>query len=108
MAPWALELLAYGLLYECLPRDKAAAARLELRPSDSEQRLYGGSEDSDGAERGASGGVAGLRQARRVMTFSAASMLQAILCFMMPRAMLCGILYSRILHCALRQFLYVS
>ena len=55
MAPWALELLAYGLLYECLPRDKAAAARLELRPSDREQRLYGGSEDSDGAEHGASG-----------------------------------------------------
>ena len=73
VAPWALELLVYGLLYECLPRDKAAAARLELRPSDSEQRLYGGSEDSDGAERGASGGVAVLRQARRIMTFSADS-----------------------------------
>ncbi|KAK9826424.1 hypothetical protein WJX81_004002 [Elliptochloris bilobata] len=56
IAPWALELLAYGLLYGCLPRDKAAAAELELRRApDSQQRLYGGSEDSDGAERTASG-----------------------------------------------------
>ena len=56
--PWALELLAYGLLYVTLPRDKAAAAALELRrASDSQQRLCGSSEDSDGAERGAQGGL---------------------------------------------------
>ena len=56
IAPWGLELLAYCLLYACLPRDKAAAAELELRRvSDSQQRLYGGSEDSDAAERSASG-----------------------------------------------------
>ena len=56
IAPWGLELLAYCLLYECLPRDKAAAAELGLRRvSDSQQRLYGGSVDSDVAERSASG-----------------------------------------------------
>ncbi len=58
IAPWALELLAYGLLYVTLPADKAAAAALELRrASDSQQRLCGSSEDSDGAERGAQGGL---------------------------------------------------
>lgn len=56
IAPWGLELLAYCLLYACLPQDKAAAAELELRRvSDSQQRLYGSSEDSDAAERSASG-----------------------------------------------------